>query len=175
MTLETAKNLVETLLNKTWLVNGNKYTLSTLGWKFDGFDKGIRRLGWCRGGHYKQIGLSRKLTEFRTKEEVEQTIRHEIGHAIDNEIRGKSNHDYNWKNIARQCGYNGETTQKLSTEAQVISNKWVAICPQHGIIGGWSRKPKMALNRTHSCKRCHQKVEILLANDPKVLNLKKVA
>jgi len=82
------------------------------------------------------------MTELRTREEVEQTIRHEIGHAIDNEIRGHSAHDNTWKNIARQCGYNGGTTTSVSNEVRVAAYNWVAFCETHGVLGGLVKKTK---------------------------------
>jgi predicted SprT family Zn-dependent metalloprotease len=168
MDITTAKKLATDLLNTEWNVNGRTFNLTDLGWSFKGFDKAVRRLGVCYGGR-KQIGLSRKMTELRTKEEVEQTIRHEIGHAVDHEIRGYSAHDNTWKRIARQCGYNGETKTKVNEEVVVSTYKWVALCETHGILGGWTRKPK----DNKLCRSCREKVLIVPGDDPRVLKLKK--
>lgn len=169
MNITNAKRIVNDLLNTEWYVNGKTYNLNNLGWTFKGFDNAVRRLGVCNGS-LKQIGLSRKMTELRTKEEVEQTIKHEIGHAIDNEIRGYSAHDNTWKRIARQCGYNGESKTKVNDEVVVSTYKWVALCETHGILGGWTRKPK----NNKLCSHCKEKILILPCNDSRVLKLKKI-
>lgn len=77
-------------------------SLAHRGWTF-GFDRARKRLGVCRIAR-KQITLSRHLTQTLPDEEVEDTIRHEIAHAIDYERRGKSNHDATWKRVAKRCG-----------------------------------------------------------------------
>ena len=170
MDLKTAEKTVKKLMKQDWYINGTIYNINKLGWSFKGFDRSTRRLGVCYGGVTKrQIGLSKKMTELRTIEEVEQTIRHEIGHAIDFIIRGHSAHDYKWKNIARQCGYTGERTTKVSSNVQLSAYKYVAFCETHGVIGGFTRKVK----DNKICRLCSTKVEILPSNDEKVLNFKR--
>ena len=168
MDIITAKNLMEFLLNRNWKVDGKTYNLNELGWKFKGFDRSVRRLGVCSYGvRGKFIGLSKKMTELRSREEVEQTIRHEIAHAIDVEIRGTSDHSWRWVNIASQCGYNGQKQSKVSDAAKVKAYNWIAFCENHGIIGGWTRKPK----NNKLCSKCSCRIEILKPTDEKVVNL----
>ena len=76
--------------------------LQARGWTF-GFDRARRRLGVCRIKD-KRITLSSHLTRTLPLADVEDTIRHEIAHAIDAERRGRSNHDRTWKALARVCG-----------------------------------------------------------------------
>ncbi len=77
-------------------------SLAARGWTF-GFDRARKRLGVCRSAS-KRITLSRHLTQALPDSEVEDTIRHEIAHAIDWEQRGFSNHDAAWKRVAARCG-----------------------------------------------------------------------
>ena len=172
MTLDSALKLVNSLMYTTWTVDGKSFKLSKLGWSFKGFDRSVRRLGVCTWGTSKKsIGLSKIMTENRSKEEVEQTIRHEIGHAIDVEIRGTSSHDWRWKSIASQVGYTGERTTIVSAESKINAYKYVVFCEEHGVIGGYMRMPKG--NRI--CKRCRKPVLILSPSDSRVLNFKKAA
>ena len=97
------------------------------------------------------------MSELRTKDEVEQTIRHEIGHAIDVEIRGTSAHDRIWENIAKQCGYTGERTSEISDDDALAIYKWLGVCETHGVLGGWIRKPK----RGKMCRKCRKIIKII--------------
>lgn len=174
MNLTIASKSVKTLMSQNYTVDGKIFNLNNLGWSFNGFDRGVKRLGHCSYNKIigkKIIGLSKKMTELREQKEVEQTILHEIAHAIDFEIRQDSGHDYKWQSIARQIGYEGERTTKVSNEAKVAAYKWVAICPEHGIIGGWTRKPKNMMNKL--CKKCHKSILIVPATDKVVTNLMK--
>jgi len=177
MKLETAKALVEKLMNKNWKFDGKTYNVKELGWNFAGFDRGVRRLGVCEYStnrttgiiSEKKIGLSKKMTEARTDKEVEQTILHEIAHAIDVEIRRSSNHDYFWKQIAEACGHSGERCTKVSQTVRNDTYKWYAFCPNHGIIAHWTRKP--SLNKL--CRTCREQVLILPHTDSRIINLNK--
>ena len=109
--------------------------------------------------------LSKKLTQFRTIKEVEQTIIHELAHAIDFEIRGTSNHDYNWSSIAAQMGYNGNRTTKVRSQVTLQTKKYIAICETHGILGGFTRK----VSNNKICNKCKQRVLILPRYDERVI------
>jgi len=167
MKLKDAQLLIETLLHRSWRVNGEVVNLASLGWSFGGFDKSVTRLGVCKS-RYKEIGLSKTMTELRTNEEVEQTIRHEIGHAVDHVLRGYSAHDWVWKNVARQCGYNGKSQTSVDSSVTIKTKKWVAICENHGVVGGWTRKPKCLTNRY--CTKCKTDVLIVPSTDERVKN-----
>ena len=167
MNLSQAEILFYQLLSKTYTVNGREFNLNELNWSFKGYTKSLRALGTCHCG-FKVISLSEKLTEMRTKDEVADTILHEIAHAIDFEIRGTTNHDYIWKHVAHQIGYKGGTTTKIDKSITVQIKKWVAICPTHGIIGGFTRKVSVDTKR---CRRCNQPITLLPNTDSQVLEL----
>lgn len=165
MELDKALHMVNVILKKDFVVNGKTYNLAKSGWKFKGFDRAVNRLGICYGGA-KQIGLSKKMTEIRPESGVKNTILHEIAHAIDNEIRGHSDHSYHWEKIAKSIGCTGERCTNVNNELvnagmnsdEIIkkSYKYVGICPTHGVLGGWARKPK----DNKLCKICRSKIEI---------------
>lgn len=73
--------------------------LTAAGWIFR-FDHSKLRFGVCRH-HRKVISLSRHLTELNNEEQVIDTIKHEIAHAIVGVGHG---HDATWKRMAAQCG-----------------------------------------------------------------------
>jgi len=169
MKLETAQKLVNTLMDKNYTINGKTFCISKLGWSFKGFDKGVKRLGVCIWGvRSKFIGLSRKMTEKRNEKEVEQTILHEIAHAIDIEIRGKSSHDIFWKNISHSIGYKGNRTTVVSNTVKIDIYNWIGICEEHGFLDGWIRKPS---NSNKICRKCKKSILIVPITDVRVKEL----
>lgn len=97
--------LFDLLMCRTWEVDGYVYNLANLNWSW-GYNTNKSRLGVCRG--------KQKLIEISTfllypnlatgAKEFEDTIRHEIAHAIDVEVNGSSSHGYKWQRIAIQVG-----------------------------------------------------------------------
>lgn len=61
------------------------------------------------------LSLSTKLLSRATKEEVNETILHELAHLIDYVIRGTSNHDAHWLFIVKALGGKGHTYHKINT------------------------------------------------------------
>lgn len=99
------------------------------GWTFKGYDNAKTRAGWCLGGKHKVIGLSKHFVLNNTAEEIKNTIVHEIAHAIDNEIRGKSNHDDHWRSIALALGDDGHRCYD-STKVAMPVGKYLYVCPE---------------------------------------------
>ncbi|MEM1055782.1 MAG: SprT-like domain-containing protein [Bacteroidota bacterium] len=124
--------------------------LQARGWTF-GFDRAKRRLGVCRI-RQKQITLSAVLTPALSVEDVEDTIRHEIAHAIDAERRGRSCHDATWKALARACGASPERTFSGDLPDDSDSAPYRAECPSCGRLSGVHRQPVRALR----CRACHR-------------------
>jgi predicted SprT family Zn-dependent metalloprotease len=136
-------------------------------WSFK-FDNAIRRLGYClwkkNGIFVKTISLSKTMTEKRTDDEVINTMLHEIAHAIDYETRGTSAHDDIWREIAIRIGCTGDRLTKVSKDIMNETYKWLAICPEHGILGGYLRKPK----GNKICAKCRTRIGII-KNETKCL------
>lgn len=82
-----------------------EFGLLELGWKFK-FDNSKHRIGQCRYEE-KEIGYSSYFLEKTSWEEIEDTIRHEIAHALSppTRIRGRwQSHGYDWKLKAIEVG-----------------------------------------------------------------------
>lgn len=97
--------LFDTLMIRTWEVDGYTYNLANLDWNW-GYNTNVTRLGVCRGKQ-KSIEISKALLMENLStgaKEFEDTIRHEIAHAIDVEINGHSSHGRKWKLICLQVG-----------------------------------------------------------------------
>ena len=152
MDLKQAENIMIEVLSKTWNIKGKEVNLLNKGWRFTGFDRSVKRAGVCIGGR-KEISLSRLLTENHSDDTVKNTILHEASHAVDNVIRGYSDHSREWKEVARAMGCDGERCYSEVPEAvKALTYKYEAFCPTHGSIGGWTRRPKAGQRRCGKCK-----------------------
>jgi predicted SprT family Zn-dependent metalloprotease len=71
-------------------------------WSFS-YDHAKRRMGACHFSK-KMITLSKHYVTRNDFANIEDTILHEIAHALDHKKRGTSDHGPKWKAIARQIG-----------------------------------------------------------------------
>lgn len=113
-------------------------TLTDLGWTFV-FDDAKRRAGVCRY-RPRQIGLSRYLTTVMPWDEVEDTIRHEIAHALDFHHRGRSGHDEDWKIWALYCGARPKRCYQFDAPPDP-SAPYQGTCPGCGATKDYYRQP----------------------------------
>ena len=126
-------------------------SLTARGWTF-GFDRARTRLGVCRPAT-KSITLSAHLSRTLPEAEVEDTVRHEIAHALDHELnpsrRGRRAHDATWKALARRCGAAPERcfTGDVPTDPAA---PYGAACPSCGPVRDLYREPV----RAHLCPTC---------------------
>ena len=128
-------------------------SLRRRGWTF-GFDRARKRLGACRP-RTKQVTLSAHLSRTLPEAEVEDTVRHEIAHALDHELhpdrRGRRAHDRTWKALARRCGakpdrcYSGHLPDDPAAPYAVT-------CPSCDAVHDRYRQPATAL-RCRPCSR----------------------
>ena len=123
--------------------------LAARGWTF-GFDRARRRLGACRPGP-RRITLSAPLLAHLSAAEVEDTLRHEIAHAVDVERRGRTGHDRAWKAVARACGARPERTYGGDLPDDADAAPYRAVCPSCGAASGLHRQPV----RARRCRACH--------------------
>jgi len=152
---------VETLANK--LINTNFNITSTTGsqqvvniarqgYTFMWSPKAKRRAGQCHYGN-KTIALSKKLIQenLDRPESIEDTIRHEIAHAISYHIYGRrgKGHGYLWKNIAVQVGAKPSRCYD-SKKYQPAPSKYTLKCNNCGKTSPRHRKPK----HSFSCSPC---------------------
>jgi hypothetical protein len=115
-------------------------------WTF-GWDRAVRRRGLCNHTD-RHITMSRKLAEMATFEESEQTLLHEVAHAL---VGGGHGHDSVWLAQARAMGYKGHRT---STRQNEVKPPLTGRCP-NGHESGRFRKPKQPV----SCGRCSRKFD----------------
>lgn len=100
----------------------NKHNLLVSGWSFK-FDNAKRRFGVC--SHRKMtISLSRHLVGLNDKEQVEDTILHEIAHALVGPGHG---HDAVWKAKCVEIGAKPERCYN-DDDVTVPTAKYKAIC-----------------------------------------------
>lgn len=116
-------------------------------WSF-AFDNAKRRAGLCDYTRTR-ISLSRYLAARYDDETNEQTLLHEIAHALAGPAAG---HGPRWKAIARGLGYTGGATHTGETATELAP--WVGVCPA-GHVAYRHRRP----TRTTSCARCSRKFD----------------
>lgn len=133
-TLSEIKELANLLLNENWFIDiyrfqyGKTFNLSDKGWKFE-FNDRKRAAGLC-SLREKIIYISEWLLNqnLNKSREFENTLRHELAHAIDFEMRGKSDHSDIWKAIAKKvlC-----TAERCFTHDQIgitEKTKYTLVC-----------------------------------------------
>lgn len=120
------------------------------GWTFKWLNQEVGRFGLCKC-KYKTIFLSRLMTQHETDiSRIENTILHEIAHALDCEQRGFTKHDDNWFKIAKSIGCTGTKCAPITGLDKKKFMKWVATCDSCGKEYFKYYKPKDNL----SCSRC---------------------
>lgn len=108
-------------------------------WRFE-FDNAKRRFGCCHW-HQKLITLSREIVLRNGLEQVEDTIRHEIAHAL---CPAREWHGELWKQM---CGKVGANPQRCYDSEVVDAPKgdWQATCGVCGRVHTKFRRPKREL------------------------------
>ena len=113
------------------------------GWVF-GFDLATSRAGVCRYVE-KRIDLSVSFCLAATRAEIEDTVLHEIAHAI---VGPRHNHDAVWKAKAREIGCAGERCHRV----QHSTPKWIGEC---GCGQQWFRQTlQRRIMRNRACAKC---------------------
>jgi len=137
MDLLTAQKLANTYLVK--------YNLHTEGWRFQ-FDTAKRRFGCCNY-RSKRITLSKHLTSLNDVGQVNDTILHEIAHAL----TPGHHHDRVWQRKAIEIGCNGK---RCYSSKDVVSpeSKYIAVCVGCGQTHKKHKIMKRAAKR--SCGTC---------------------
>jgi predicted SprT family Zn-dependent metalloprotease len=117
------------------------------GWQF-AFDLAPARGGSCRYSD-QQITLSVTYCLKASKEEIVDTILHEIAHAI---VGPKHGHDATWKAAARQIGCTAERCHRI----QHTPPRWHGQC---GCAQQWERQRLSQRIRKSRCGKCKGNIE----------------
>lgn len=67
-----------------------------------------------------RVAVSRVMNH-ENQEQLTDTIKHELAHIVDALIRGRSNHDDHWKEIAVKLGATPKATAKLENRSKIIA------------------------------------------------------
>jgi predicted SprT family Zn-dependent metalloprotease len=126
--------------------------LSLKGWKF-GWNNRKQALGLCRIRE-KRIELSAFLFDLVTEDEIKDTVKHELAHALDAEERGYSDHGPNWQRWAIRVGARpvrcSKTPEDKMHEARKKETaKWMLRCPNGHVEYAYRRT-----NTRSSCGKC---------------------
>ena len=116
-------------------------------WTF-GFDLAPARAGICRHQD-KRVNLSASFCLKATRREIEDTVLHEIAHAIVGQRHG---HDAAWRAKALELGCSGAVRHAVS---HTIAH-WVGEC---GCAGRWLRhRLRRSVAQGRVCARCGQPI-----------------
>ena len=121
-------------------------------WHFD-FEACKRTLGRCHY-HVKKITLSKWYVELNKEDDVEDTILHEIAHALSflrYGTKGKG-HGRLWKRVCREIGARPERLHKGILEYPNNHYKYVDTC-SCGITYKRHRKSDFRIYRCPKCKK----------------------
>ena len=138
MNLSVAQTLAVTLMKKHRLIDK--------GWTFK-YDNAVKRFGVCRF-RSKTIGLSRKLVLLNDKEQVMDTILHEIAHAI---AGHKAGHGIEWKRVCIQIGAKPERCYDTD-DTNVVELKYYAKCGACGKEHQKARLVNKLARRSCNCQ-----------------------
>lgn len=120
-----------------------RHGLYDQGWRFM-YDNAKCRFGSCRY-HSKLITLSRPITLLNERDDVLDTILHEIAHAL----CPKNGHDSVWRAKAIEIGCKG-TRCYSGEEINQPEMKYIGVCP-----GCKKETKKNRRSKTrHSCGKC---------------------
>lgn len=171
-TIDGVKELFRYLFELDWTIDiyrhksAKTFNLSQLGWSI-GFNSrkksaGICKVRWRRNAlgdkelYAKRIELSMHFLTQNLEEgkatEWEEVIRHELAHAIDFELRKKSNHDRHWKAVANTMLSSGRVTFTSDELKDQKMSKYTLKCVEEGCdYKRPSHKKRKENARSHPC------------------------
>jgi len=156
------------LMSNTFEYKGVKYNLLKLGYSF-GWNNNKTRFGVhkmrmrktrfdFRECSSKRIELSKYMLDHSTKklEDWVNTILHEIGHAIDAAIRGRSSHDWHWVSVAKHIGCDGERCGDFEV-ASTAPSKYTIVCDNCGKKSNGHKNSRTITQGRRACGKCCKK------------------
>jgi len=115
------------------------------GWRFC-WDDSKRRCGVCKYGA-RSIGLSLPFARTASDAEIDNTVLHEIAHALAGHEHG---HDETWKRISRSIGCDAEVRKRVERQ----DARWEGRCSCGGV-----RIRRMRRTRNLVCRLCKGDVQ----------------
>lgn len=142
ISLAEVQRLANSLLRKHKLKNGIGG-----GWRF-GFDLAPSRAGVCNYRH-KQISLSVTYCLEASREDVVDTVLHEIAHALVGPAHG---HDAVWRAMAIRIGCSGDRCHTVNHTPP----RWIGECECRGKL--WERHRLTHTAKTGVCAQCENRI-----------------
>ena len=156
--------MIDEMMSKDFIYKGTSYNMLDLGWEFVWIDTKnafgrcsrrmkVNRITGERTIIFKRIQLSTWLVNNSkaTYADWVDTMLHEIAHAIDIEIRNKTDHSEKWKSVARAIGCNAERTTDVEISSK--NTKYTIVCARGHETAG--HKFSRAIERGgRACTKC---------------------
>lgn len=113
------------------------------------------------GGYFPvKVEFSKQMLDYATDESIRQVILHEAAHYIATyRTHADHGHDSYFKAICREIGCtaskaSGNLEYKTAAAPEILY-KYLVVCPNCGVIGGYQRKCRTLNNINYcSCKKC---------------------
>jgi len=115
-------------------------------WSFS-FDKAKRRYGQCNHTR-RSITMSKVLIPLMKEEDIQDTLLHEIAHAL---VGSDHGHDWTWVRKAREIGCCGVARQNKH-DTSAVKHKYTLTCPKCGYIVYKEKKSRRGMRQ--SCGKC---------------------
>lgn len=119
------------------------------GWKAR-VGSALRQLGSCKFGT-KTITVSLPLANLYGEEHLEDTILHEIAHAI---AGVRAGHGEQWKRVCREIGANPDRLANVPPELRAQTYKWEVRCPECAVSRVGYKTQKARRRGKFWCKHC---------------------
>jgi predicted SprT family Zn-dependent metalloprotease len=123
----------------------DQHGLTGEGWRFVIDEQPRKRLGQCRYQR-KEIGITGWYIERNDARSVQNTILHEIAHAL----TPGHNHDWVWRQKAIDIGCDGQRCAD-DKKIEVIPARWRGTCPECGTHYYRERRPR---RNDFQCPKC---------------------
>ena len=144
------------LMNEDWFLRSFRgervINLIELGWIFR-WSTEKRAIGTCNSTK-KTIYLSKEFfnTNSHKSHEFEDTLRHELAHALDYITRGTSDHGPAWKRIASQLL---ATPASTSIKMERVESRYLKVCPNCNYTAAAHKRTRRV--GTTACLQCCNK------------------
>ena len=157
-TTREIENLANELLKTTWTIDIYRHkeasviNLWDLGWRFE-FNTRKRAAGLCSYRN-KTIGVSKWLLTQNLDRAVnfENTLRHELAHALDKAMGGSNHHNNVWKAIARKVLCTAERCYSSEEISIKVTTKYTLKCVEDNCDYELaSHKAQLKSARSYSC------------------------